>query len=184
LFGLSSGTIETVQYLVRSRQAEGFAKKYAEILKSPSMGDVIKYTRHPEAVKDKTSDELLHDFEANKTDQRHQMEMMLGPLGSLVNLRKRLTGSKGQDVRFVKLESVGEDDSHGLELQLFALALFEITGPPSAEFPEPQQYALGVLKARPKGRQYEWWTESVKFPYTPRTYEAPVKPVDDGHDHH
>src|SRR5262245_43869825 len=161
LFGLSSGTIETVQYLVRSRQAERFARKYADVLKSPSMGDVIKYTRHPETVKDKTSEELLHEFEANKTDQRHQMEMMMGPMGNLINLRKRLTGPKGQDVRFVKLESVGEDDSHGIGLQILALVLFEVSGPPSAEFPEPKQFALAILKARPKGRQYEWWADTV-----------------------
>jgi hypothetical protein len=183
VFGLASGTIVTVQYLVRSRQAEKFARKYAEVLKMPTMGDVIKFTRHPEAVKDKTSAELLQEFEANRADQRHLMEMMMGPMGHLINLRKRLA-SQDQQVKFVEIESVGDDDSHGTELQVFATAVFEITGPPTKEFPEPRQYALAILKARPHGRQYEWWTESVRFPYKPRTYVATPKPADDGHGHH
>jgi hypothetical protein len=111
------------------------------------------------------------------------MEMMMGPMGQLVNLRKRLTGSKNQNVRFLKLEAVGEDDSRGMELQIVALALYEVTGPASKDFPEPKQYALAVLKARPRGRHYDWWTESVKYPYQPQTYVAPEKPVEDGHDH-
>jgi hypothetical protein len=184
VFGLTAGTIVTVQYLVRASHAEKFARKYAEVLKATTMGDVLRYTRHPDGVKDKTSAEILQEFEAQRADQRHQMEMMMGPMGQLITLRKRLTGSKRQDVRFVKLEAVGDDDTHGGELQIFAYALYEITGPPTTEFPEKQQYALAILKARPKGRQYEWWTESVKFPYQPKTYVAPAKPVGDGHDHH
>ena len=51
-------------------------------------------------------------------------------------------------------------------------ALFEVKGPGSKEFPEKKQYALAVFKGRPKGRQYEWWVESVKFPYKPQTFGA------------
>jgi hypothetical protein len=183
VFGLASGTIVTVQYLVRSRQAERFARRYAEILKSPSMGDVLKLTNHPSVVKDKTSAQLLQEFEANRSDQRRAMEMNMGPMAHLIALRKRLTGSKDQDVHFVRLESVGEDDSHGAEIQLYAFALFEVTGPSSKDFPEKQQFALAILKARSSGRQSEWWVESVKFPYQPQTFVAPAKPVGDGHDH-
>ena len=150
----------------------------------PTIGDVLKYTRHPEAVKDKTSAELTQEFEASKTDQRHMMEMTMGPIGQLLKLHNRLTGSKDQNIRFVRLEAVGEDDSHGLELQLYAHALFEVTGPGTRDFPDQQQFALAILKARPAGRKYEWWTESVRFPYKPQTYAAPEKPVDDGHGHH
>ena len=81
----------------------------------------------------------------------------------------------------MRLKRVGEDEGTGLELQIFALGLFEIDGPASNKFPEEKQYALAVLKARPKGRQYEWWTESVVFPYSPASYVAPEKPVGDSH---
>jgi len=183
VFGLASGTIAGVQYLVRSRQAEKFARKYAEILTSPSMGEVLMYTSHPDSVKDKTSAQLLKEFEASQSNERRKLEQSMGPLAQLFGLRKRLTGSKDQHVDFVRLESLGEEEGHGLEVQIFALALLQVNGPGSREFPEKQQFALAVLKARPKGRQYEWWTESVRFPYEPKTFVAPAKPAGDGHDH-
>jgi len=111
------------------------------------------------------------------------MEQQMGPLAQLLALRNRLTKSKGQHVHFVRLEAVGEEEGHGLEIQLFALALMEVNGPASPEFPQERQYALAILKARPKGRQYEWWTESVRFPYEPKTFVAPAKPAGDGHAH-
>jgi hypothetical protein len=183
VFGLASGTITTVQYLVRSRQAEKFARKFVEILKSPSMGTVILHTSHPDMVKNKTPEELLQEFDAKQSDPRHRMEQSMSQISQLLALRKRLTESKDQVVRFVRIEGVGEEDGHGPQLQMYALALLEVTGPASKEFPETRQYALAILKARPKGRQYEWWAESVRFPYVPQSFVAPAKPVDDGHDH-
>jgi len=183
VFGLASGTITTVQHLVRSRQAEKFARKYAEILKSPNLGDVLLHTSFPDTVKDKSPEQLRQDFDAKKSDQRQMMEQAMGPLGQLLTLRKRLTESKDQDVRFVRIEAVGEDEGRGPQIQIFALALFEVTGPASKEFPETRQYALAILKARPKGRQYQWWAETMKFPYVPQSYVAPLKPADDGHGH-
>jgi hypothetical protein len=183
VFGLASGTISTVQYLVRSRQAEKFARKYATLLSSSNMGDVLMYTTHPDTVKDKTSAQVLKEYEATQANERRRIEQTLGPLAQMHALRRRLTGSKDQVVRFVKLEGVGEESGHGLEVQLYALALLEIHGPATEQFPEPRQFALAILKARPKGRQYEWWADSVRFPYEPKTFVPPESPVSDGHDH-
>ena len=108
------------------------------------------------------------------------MTSSMGPMAQLYKLHERVT-QKGQKVHFVEIESVGEDDSHALEMQIFALCCFEIVGPPSEKFPKEKEYALVVLKARPVGREYEWWTESVLFPYTPASYKAPDKPVGDSH---
>ena len=60
--------------------------------------------------------------------------------------------------------------SHGTEMPVYALAVYEVHGPGSKEFPEKMQYALAVLKGRLKGKQYEWWVDDVRFPYTPKSY--------------
>jgi len=182
VFGLASGTITTVQYVVRSRQAAKYAVKYAEILKSPDFGQVLWYQTHPDMRKDKTGAELLQALETKSKD-RQMMESKLGPFAQLNELRSRIASSNETEVHFIKIERVGEDEGHSLDMQIFALALFEVVGPTSKEFPEKQQFALGILKARPKGREYEWWTESIVFPYTPLSYAATEKAVGDGHNH-
>ncbi len=68
-------------------------------------------------------------------------------------------------------------------IPIFALALFEVHGPGSKEFPEKEQFALAILKGLREGKQYEWWVEDIRFPYKPRTYVAPTKAPDDGHGH-
>ena len=46
-----------------------------------------------------------------------------------------------------------------------------------------KQYALAIFKGLPKGRNYDWWVEDVRFPYERKTFAAPEKAVDDGHGH-
>jgi hypothetical protein len=70
---------------------------------------------------------------------------------------------------------------YGIALQIYATALFEVVGQPSKKYPEEKQFALAVLKARPVGREYEWWSETVVFPYVPATYVPVVKPAGEGH---
>jgi len=132
-------------------------------------------------VKDKTPAKLVQELEKSKTDPRGRLEQQMGPQSQLLALRERLTTTKDQHVHFVRLEAVGEEEGHGTELQVFGLALLEVDGPASKKFPDERQYALAILKARPKGRQYEWWVESVRFPYQPRTFVPPAKAA--GHDH-
>jgi hypothetical protein len=182
IFGLISATVSSVQYFVRKRQAEEYAKKYTEVLKSASLGEVLWYNTHPDIRKDKTGDQLLQDQE-NRPKQQQMMEANMGPMVQLIALRKRLAASKSENIQFVKIEGLGEEEGHGLELQIFAMALYKVEGPGNSEFPEKTQYALAVLKARPVGRENEWWTESVLYPYQRQSFKAPQAPVGDGHDH-
>jgi len=182
IFGVASGTVTTVQYFVRSKQAAIYAKKYAEVLQSADLGSILWYNAQPELRKDKTGADMIKELDS-KPKEKQMMAMSMGPLGQALALRERIASSKEVTVRFVRIEAVGDDEGRGTELQIYALALFEITGPGTKKFPEKQQYSLGVLKARPKGRIYEWWTESVVFPYVPRSYVSPAAPVGDGHDH-
>jgi hypothetical protein len=178
-FGLISGTISSVQYLVRNSQAQRFGKEYQAILQAHSLAEILWYNHHPDSRKDQTPAKVLEEFEKIQTKQRPMMETKMG---EMLGLQKRLASSSDQKVQFVSIEAVGEDSTHG-ELQVYALALYKVDGPASKQFPNEHQYALAILKARPKGRQYDWWVEDIKFPYKPSTYVAPEKPVGDDHEH-
>jgi Domain of unknown function (DUF4190) len=178
-FGLISGTVSMVEYLVRTSQAQKFGKDYQAILQAHSLGEILWYNTHPDSRKDQSPAQVLEDFEKIQAKQKPMME---SKMGEMLGLQRRLASSNDQKVHFVSIEAVGEDANHG-ELQVFALALYEVDGPPTKQFPQEHQYALAILKARPKGRRYDWWVEDIKFPYKPKSYQAAQQPVDDGHGH-
>jgi predicted GIY-YIG superfamily endonuclease len=180
MFGLISATYTGVQTFVRTRAAESFSRKFAELLKSPSESDVVWYTVHPQQRKDKTPAQVLKEFDSSKAKERMMAEQRHGELRKLW---KRLTSSTGEEIHFVKIQDLGLDESHGADVTFFAVALFEVEGPGNAEFPEKHQYAAAVLKGTAKGRHYEWWVEEVKYPYNLQTIAPTVKPADDGHGH-
>jgi hypothetical protein len=178
-FGLASATITTVQGYVRAREAEKFAKKYAVVLKASSPAEAMWWTMYPSMRKDKTPPQFLEEFEAAKGRERMQMDQKMANLNKI---RSRLSAAKGEDIHFLKIESTGIDESR-TDLGIFGVAVFELEGPGSEQFPEKQQLAAAVMKATPKGQQYDWWVEDLIFPYKSSTFVAPVKPVDDGHGH-
>ena len=181
IFGLGCGTYTTVQTYVRTRLAEQFAHKYEGILQSKSLGDLLWYNLHPDGRKDQTGEQLLKTLETTKPKDKMMLEQRYG---SLLSLNKRLTASKDEHIEFVAIEAIGEDDSRGSEMPVYALAVFEVNGPGNKDFPEKRQYALAILKGRPKNKQYEWWVDDVRFPYTPKSYApAATGPPDDGHGH-
>jgi hypothetical protein len=180
IFGLVSGTYTGVQTFVRTRAAERFARKYAEVLKTGSEGDVLWWSLYPTMRKDKTPVQVLKEFETAKTKERMMAEQKTS---SLRSLRKRLASSKDQDIQFVQIKDVGLDESHGADVTIFAVAVFEVEGPGNKEFPEKHQNAAAIFKGVAKGRQYEWWVDDMKYPYNLETIAPSVKPVDDGHGH-
>jgi hypothetical protein len=182
VFGLASGTFTTVQYVVRTKQATLFATRYAEALRGADLGEMLWYGSSPEARKGKTGKELREEMESKPND-RKMMQQSLGPMSQLLKLHERLSSTEGQDVHFVRIEGVGDEPAIGALPQVYAFSLFQIDGPTSKMFPEGRQYALAIMKAKTKGREYEWWVESVVFPYIPQSYVAPAAAVGDGHDH-
>ena len=88
-------------------------------------------------------------------------EMKMSPLRKL---KERLDSSKDQEMHFVKLEKEAVDG-----LTSIALALFDVHGPATKEFPQKDEHALVVLKGTTEGGNgYEWWVEDVTYPYKPR----------------
>ncbi len=180
IFGLGSLTYATVQTYVRTTLAQRFAKHYVEVVEGGSLGPVLRLHAHPEGRKDDSGEELVKHMEGATAKDKMMIEQKYG---SLLSLRKRLESSKDQHFEFVRIESVGEDDSHGTEIPIYGLALFEVHGPTSKAFPEESQYALAILKGRYKNKQYEWWVDELRFPYKPQSYVPPTKAPDDGHAH-
>jgi len=103
--------------------------------------------------------------------------------GPLLKLRKRLAASNDETMHFVDIESQGIEETHGDTITYYALALFEVEGPGTKDFPEKQQFALAIFKGSSKGRHYEWWVDDIRFPYQPKSFVVSKKPVDDGHGH-
>lgn len=180
IFGLGCATYTAVQTYVQTHMAEAFARQYEQVLNSNSLGDMLYLNLHPEGRKDQNADQLVKSLEKSKPKDKMMMEQKYG---GLLSLYKRLTASKEEHAEFVSIEALGVDDHQGTEMPVYALAVYEIHGPGSKEFPEKVQYALAILKGRQKGKQYEWWVEDVRFPYTPKSYVAPVAVPDDGHGH-
>lgn len=180
VFGLGAATVATVQSYVRSREAEKFAKQLVLALKAPTAGEALWWNLHPDMRKDKTPAQYLHEVELAKGKERMMHEQRFGTLN---RIRRRLTAAPGEDIHFVKIESTGIDEGRGLELGVYSLAVFELEGPGSKEFPEKEQFAAAFLKARTTGKHYEWWVDTYLFPYQPSSFVPVEKPVDDGHGH-
>jgi hypothetical protein len=180
IFGLASATIDTVQSYVRSREAEKFAKKLVAILKAPNAGDAMWWSLYPDMRKDKTPTQYLHEFESAQGKERMAREQKLD---SLLKLRRRLTASQDEDIHFLRIETTGLDDNRGVDLGIYALAVFEIHGPGTKDFPDKEQLAGALIKAKTSGQRYEWWVDDYIFPYRAKSFVPTEKPVDDGHGH-
>jgi hypothetical protein len=183
VFGLAAFTYDTVTNYNRSSSAGKFAQAYADVMISGSLGDVLLQGLNPESRKNKKAADVEAELEAvqAKPKEKMAMEQKINPIRTL---RKRLQASKDEKFHFVDIETHGIEETHGAHFQYYAVALFEVEGPGSAEFPEKKQLAAAVLKGVPSGRITEWWVDDIKFPYVPKSI-GPVesKPVDDGHGH-
>ncbi len=180
VFGLVSGTVTSVQTFILKREASKFATKYIDVIKAPSLGDVLWYNLHPVQRKDRTTAQMVQEYDSAKTRERMSIEQKMGPV---LRLRSRLAQSSEQKIRFVQIEDVGVDEGRSMDINYYALALYEITGPPSKEFPDETQFALVVLKGQNIKKKYEWWADDVAFPYKRKSFVPVSKPVDDGHGH-
>jgi hypothetical protein len=176
VFGLSIFTVSSVQGFIRTRNAEGFARYYAQVYKTRGLADVLWLGLPPAQRKNLSAEEVLTKLQTTKKKDAAMYYMKVGPLR---NLKKRLDSSKDQEIHFLKLEREGSDG-----LTQIALALYEVHGPETKDYPAKEEYALAHLKGTKEGgKGYEWWVDDLTYPYKPETAAIPDKPVDDGHGH-
>jgi len=174
IFGLGIFTVSSVQGFIRTRNAGSFAKYYAEVFKTGTLADLLWLEYPPVVRKSVSAEDVMKKAQSKKEAMMYEMKH-----GPLRNLKKRLDSSKDQEIHFVRLENEARDG-----LTLVALALFEVHGPESKDFPQKEEYALATLKGTSEdGKGYEWWVDDFQYPYKPATATLPEKPVDDGHGH-
>jgi hypothetical protein len=174
VFGLASITTTTVQSLIRTMNAARFGKQMVSVLATGSVADAIWYTAPIDYREGKSAIEVYKEI----------LNQSKGPAGlnsrfaGIEAIKKRLTSASGQEIHFVKVEETG---SEGLDI--VAAARVEIHGPATKEFPDPEQFALLVMRGRTYKGRLRWMLESIAFPYQPNSYVPQAKPVDDGHGH-
>ena len=172
-FGLTSLTITTVQSFIRESEAKKFAKVYEEVLLKGSVQDVFFYGQKPALRKTTTAEKLYKDMTSKGGDPR-MMDMQT----TSIRDAKAAVGTPGAEAHFEKIERT-EDDGN----TLVAAALYAIHNDKAPPPAQKEQFALAILKGQKNGGKYEWWVEELRFPYTPASYVAAPKPVDDGHGH-
>lgn len=175
IFGLGVFTITTVQGLMVSRNAASFANHFSELVKTGGIGDILLMNIPPTQRKGMTSKDVLEKMENSQRQEAAMLEMKNGPIKRL----KKRVDQKDQDFHFVQLEAQGNEG-----LTQVALALFEVHGPESKEFPAKEEHALAIMKGVEGDNGLEWWIEDFRYPYKKATAALPEsKPADDGHGH-
>jgi hypothetical protein len=175
VFGLGIATVSTVQGVIRSRNAADFAKHYADVIKTQTLADTLWLGMPPAQRKGTTTEEVMQKLQTGKKQDQAMFDMKYG---GIKKLKQRLQETKDQEIHFVKIEAEGSEG-----LTSVAVALFEVHGPPTKDFPEQEENAAAILKGVSTDSGLEWWVDDVKYPYKPSTAALPEKPVDDGHGH-
>ncbi len=173
VFGLASLTNTLVQNWVQTREAERFARRYAEVVNKGTVEELAWYGQSPRIREGKTPQELFAEIK-KQSPSPSAMETMLG---SVTRLKSTVQNNKAE-VHFVRLEQIAKDG-----LDVIAPALLEIHPGAGKSLPEGEEYALAVLRAWTRNRKFEWFVENVSYPYKPASYIPAAKPVDDGHGH-
>jgi len=175
IFGLGVFTVTTVQAYIVTRNAAGFANHYVDVMKTGGIGDILLLNVPPGQRKGLTANDIMEKVTKSKREESAMLEMKNGPIK---NLKKRVD-QKDQDLHFLRIEAEGAEG-----LTHVALALFEVHGPATSEFPAQEENALAVMKGMTGENGLEWWIDEVRYPYKPATAALPqIKPADDGHGH-
>jgi len=175
IFGLGVFTVTAVQAYLVSRNASGFAGHYANLVRTGGLGDILLMHIPPSQRKGMTPAKVLEQMTKSKREEAAMMDMKHA---SIKNLKKRLE-QKDQEIHFEKLEAEGVEG-----LTHVALALFDVHGPASKDFPAQEEHALVVMKGTAGDQGLEWWVDDVRYPYKLASAKLPEsKPADDGHGH-
>lgn len=187
--GLSSVTYSAVQRLLMNRRAEMFVRN--NILDTLKKGDVdaaLWYRLQPTARGNMSPEQVRKQFETPGQRPDPMMQMSeIGPINQIAKLLAR----PNADLRLVRIEQL---DWEGVTP--VALALLEINAPPDEAEEKAHEganhdhahdhgpkFGAILIKSDRDGREEDWWVDRYIYPYTPNSYVAEVKPVDDGHGH-
>ncbi|WP_165219248.1 hypothetical protein [Aquisphaera insulae] len=177
VFGLGILTITSIQAFMLQRNAEQFARHYANVIKTGELGDVLLLGQPPLQRKSTTAKEILDRMSGTKGKESAMMEMKIA---SIRDLKRRVDTSANSEIHFARTEKMGSEGMLNV-----ALAVFEVHGSPAKDSNETEQYAMAIIKSDGSHNKVdEWWVEEVVFPYKLKTAELPEAHADDdGHGH-
>jgi hypothetical protein len=173
IFGVASFTMAAVQEQMQTRAGLKFANEFVNVLKQGSFNSAIWWSTNPHGREKVTPDKLVDDMRA-QTENVHAIEEHFAPIKNLVSR----ASTAGEELKVKGVESQGFEG-----LDPWVAVVLQVNGPGTAAYPEKEQFALAVVKWITVKNKVQWWVEPTKFPYEPKSYEHPTKPIDDGHNH-
>jgi hypothetical protein len=178
IFGLTSVALATVQHTIRSTEAKRFSRQFEQVLAKNNVDEWIWYKQPPRYRAAKTVDQMLEEKKKSNVPPGMN-DMAEAPYHTL----KDKLASQGAEVHFRGLEF-----QEPQELNVVAGAMFEVHDPNAAKPEDRESFALAVLRGIPNDvtGKLEWMVEDIKYPYNPKSYVVPQKPVGEeehGHPH-
>ena len=174
--GLSSQTYAWVNDMLVRREATAFAKRYIAALETTRLDEPLYLQVPPGPRKEMTPEQALAKRRGGAGGREEMMfRTEVVPIQGILNRLKE----PGTHLEFRRIEAVFYD-----KMTPMTAVLMELHGPVSPKHPA-DEYVLAELKADPEMRRgpARWYVGETRYPYIPKTYVAPVKPVDDGHGH-
>jgi hypothetical protein len=175
IFGLCSVSIDGVQGFLRKNQAKQCALEYLDHVKKDTIEQLMWLGQAPARRASTTPEAMAEELRKNPEGEQ-KFEMQFAGVRGL----KQAASAPGSEVHFEGIET------HGLDgLTPYAGAVFDVHVPnaPTPEQKENSAFVLMKAAQNPKTTRYEWYVESVQYPYKRASYTTPTKPVDDGHGH-
>jgi Domain of unknown function (DUF4190) len=176
-FSLAAVSVDTVQGFIRRREAMKFARDYAEALRSGNMAQALWFGAPINSRREMSPDQILERMER---ESRRDPGTLVQQTTPVKEVQKRLAASPSATLTIEGIERDGVDG-----LDPYALVLFRLRGPGNAEqnIAPHDDYAMAVLKGKVTNRKYEWLTDSLTYPYKPKSHVMKTLPIDDGHGH-
>lgn len=172
-FGLASVTTTAVQGWIRVREATRFARLYEKVIEDGTIEDAAWYGQAPFRREGKTPKGLYEEMMTSKLGPG-----MTDPELEKLQQFKQVVDGEGVDLHFMKIETHGTD-----KVSPFAAALFEVHQPEGKGPHEGETFALLVMKGVKANGKFDWWIESLVYPYKPASYTPSIAKADDGHGH-
>ena len=141
------------------RQATLFANSLPQVLERADRGEMLWYNAHPDMRKGKTAAQVVgrSGLQAKREEDDGDEHGAACPDGQAAAAARF---HKGTERQIRQIEAVGDEEGlgHGIE-DIRTGALRDRRPHRAKTFPRNEEYTLAVLKARPKGRVYEWWVD-------------------------
>jgi hypothetical protein len=173
VFGTFSTTWTVADYLKLQGEIRQFSQKCIDTINTRNVPDILWWRMDPERRRGLTPAQAVERMKEAMPDEGNQ-QRMVGEVGVLT---KQLAKYDGK-VEFLRLEEYGSRD-----LAPFAVVVLKVDLPGYQSKDEGEKYAILLVNKDPKATSNPWWIQYIGYPYQPKSFVVPSKPLDDGHNH-